>query len=127
MSGDSDSGEDKMLKTAKERGQSVLEIADFYTQAFFRDIDRLNICRPTTVCKVTEHIADMIALIERLEKNGHTYMSGGNLYFDVATFPDYGKLANLNLNDLKAGARIDVDKKQTQSLRFCAVVYQKQI
>ena len=118
LTGDSDSGEDKMLKTAKERGQSVLEIADFYTQAFFRDIDRLNIRRPTTVCKATEHIADMIALIERLEKNGHTYMSGGNLYFDVATFPDYGKLANLNLNDLKAGARIDVDKNKRNPYDF---------
>jgi len=118
LTGDSDSGEDKMLKTAKERGQSVLEIADFYTQAFFRDIDLLNICRPTTVCKATEHIADMIALIERLEKNGHTYMSGGNLYFDVATFPDYGKLANLNLNDLKAGARIDVDKNKRNPYDF---------
>ena len=59
LSGDSDDGEDKMLKTAQERHQSVLEIADFYTKAFFNDIDRLNIIRPDVVCKATEHIEEM--------------------------------------------------------------------
>ena len=117
LSGDADDGEDKMLKTAKERGQSVLEIADFYTKAFFNDIDRLNIKRPTTVCKATEHVEEMIALIKRLEENGHTYMAGGNLYYDVSTFPKYGDLANLNLDDLKAGARIDVDENK----RNCSI------
>ena len=118
LSGDSDDGEDKMLKTAKERGQSVLEIADFYTKAFFNDIDRLNIKRPTTVCKATEHVEEMIALIKRIEANGHTYMAGGNLYFDVSTFPKYGELANLNLDDLKAGARIDVDENKRNPYDF---------
>ena len=118
LSGDADDGEDKMLKTAKERGQSVLEIADFYTKAFFNDIDRLNIKRPTTVCKATEHVEEMIALIKRIEANGHTYMAGGNLYFDVSTFPKYGELANLNLDDLKAGARIDVDENKRNPYDF---------
>lgn len=118
LSGDADDGEDKMLKTAKERGQSVLEIADFYTKAFFNDIDRLNIKRPTTVCKATEHVEEMIALIKRIEENGHTYMAGGNLYFDVSTFPKYGELANLNLDDLKAGARIDVDENKRNPYDF---------
>lgn len=104
LSGDADDGDDKMLKTAKERGQSVLEIADFYTKAFYNDIDRLNIRRPDVVCKATEHVQEMIDLIKRIEANGHTYMAGGNLYYDVTTYPDYGKLANLNLDELKAGA-----------------------
>lgn len=104
LSGDADDGDDKMLKTAKERGQSVLEIADFYTKAFYNDIDRLNIRRPDVVCKATEHVQDMIELIKRIEANGHTYMAGGNLYYDITTYPDYGKLANLNLDELKAGA-----------------------
>ena len=56
LSGDADDGEDKMVKTAKERGQSVLEIAQFYTDAFFNDTDRLNIERPTVVCKATDHV-----------------------------------------------------------------------
>jgi len=109
LSGDADDGEDKMVKTAKERGQSVLDIARFYTDAFFRDTGLLNIERPTVVCKATDHIDEMIELNKRLEANGHTYMAGGNLYFDVTTFPEYGKLAQIQLEDLKAGARIEVD------------------
>ena len=89
LSGDADEGEDKMLKTAQERGQSVLEIADFYTKAFYKDIERLNIRIPDVVCKATDHIPEMIDLIKKLEANGHTYMAGGNLYFDVSTFPEY--------------------------------------
>lgn len=118
LSGDSDDGEDKMLKTAKDRGQSVLDIADFYTKAFFSDIDRLNIRRPDIVCKATEHISDMIALIRRIEANGHTYSAGGNLYYDVTTFPEYGRLANIRLTDLKPGARIGLDANKRNPYDF---------
>ncbi|AEJ18822.1 cysteine--tRNA ligase [Gracilinema caldarium] len=112
LSGDSDTGEDKMVKSAEERGKSVLEIAAFYTEAFFKDTERLNIVRPTVVCKATEHISDMIALIQRIESRGYTYQAGGNLYFDITKFPTYGELARLKLEDLKAGARIDVDENK---------------
>ncbi|MCE1195890.1 cysteine--tRNA ligase [bacterium] len=112
LSGDDDTGEDKMVRSAKERGESVLQIARFYTDAFFRDTGRLGIARPTVVCKATEHVADMIALIQRIEAKGYTYMSGGNLYFDVTKFPTYGELANLRMDDLKAGARIEVDENK---------------
>lgn len=118
LSGDSDEGEDKMVKTAQERGQSVLEIADFYTKAFFKDTERLNIYMPTIVCKATEHVPDMIELIKRLEANGHTYFAGGNLYYDVSTFPAYGELARLHLEDLKAGARIEVDANKRNPYDF---------
>jgi cysteinyl-tRNA synthetase len=118
LTGDADEGEDKMLKTATARHQSVLEVAKFYTDAFFNDIDRLNIRRPDVVCKATEHIQEMIELIKRIEANGHTYMAGGNLYYDVTTYPDYGKLAGLNLDDLKAGARIDVDQNKRNPYDF---------
>ncbi|MDD7014640.1 MAG: cysteine--tRNA ligase [Spirochaetales bacterium] len=104
LTGDNDNGEDKMVKTAEERHQSVLEIANYYTDAFLKDIDSLNIRRPDVICKATEHIGEMIGLIKKLEANGHTYMAGGNLYFDTSTFADYGKLANLNLDELKEGA-----------------------
>lgn len=118
LSGDADEGEDKMVKTAKERGQSVLEIAQFYTDAFFEDFKKLHIRRPDVVCKATEHVQDMIDLIKRLEEKGHTYIAGGNLYFDVSTFPDYGKLACLNLDDLKAGARVEVDQNKKNPFDF---------
>ena len=104
LTGDGDEGEDKMKKSAAERHQSVLEVAQFYTDAFMKDIDALNIRHPDVICKATEHIPEMIELIKKIEANGHTYMAGGNLYFDISTFPDYGKLANLNLDELKAGA-----------------------
>ncbi len=104
LSGDNDDGDDKMVKTAAERHQSVLEVAKFYTDAFMSDIDRLNIIHPDVICKATEHIAEMIDLIRQIEANGHTYMAGGNLYYDITTYPDYAKLANLNMDELKAGA-----------------------
>ena len=104
LTGDNDEGEDKMKKSAAERHQSVLEVAQFYTDAFMKDIDALNIRHPDVICKATEHINEMIELIKKIEANGHTYMAGGNLYYDISTYPDYGKLANLNLDELKAGA-----------------------
>ena len=104
LTGDSDAGDDKMVKSAEERHQSVLEVAQFYTDAFLKDIDSLNIIRPDVICKATEHIPEMIDLIKRIEANGHTYMAGGNLYYDVTTYPHYGDLAQLNLDELRAGA-----------------------
>jgi cysteinyl-tRNA synthetase len=109
LSDDSDYGEDKMLKSARERKMSVWDIAAYYTNIFFEDSDALNIQRPHIVCKATDHIGDMIRLIRRIEKNGFTYASGGNLYFDIERFPDYGKLALLDLDELKAGSRIEID------------------
>ncbi len=118
LTGDVDTGDDKMVKSAEERGKGVLEVAAFYTDAFFKDTAALNILRPDVVCKATEHIADMIALIERIEANGYTYSAGGNLYFDITKFPAYGRLARLKLDDLKAGARIGVDGNKRNPLDF---------
>ncbi len=118
LSDDADSGEDKMVKSAQERGKTVWEIAQFYTDAFFRDTERMHIRRPTVVCKATEHIDEMIALIRRIEANGYTYSAGGNLYFDVTKFPSYGELAMIKLDDLKAGARIDVDPNKRNPADF---------
>ncbi len=109
LTGDGDDGEDKMEKSARESGRSVWDIAAFYTEAFFRDFDALNNIRPDVVCKATDHIADMIALIHRLEERGYTYTANGNVYFSIDKYPDYGALARLRLDELKSGARIDVD------------------
>ncbi len=118
LSGDDDTGEDKMLRSAIERGKSVLEVADFYTQAFFRDVERMNILKPTVVCKATEHIGEMIELIGRIEARGYTYSAGGNLYFDVTRFPSYGELALIKLDELKAGARIEIDPNKRNPADF---------
>ena len=106
LTGDTDEGEDKMLKGAREKGMTVWEIAEFYTKAFFRDFELLRCSMPTVICRATEHIQDMIDLISRIEAKGFTYVSGGNVYFDISKFPDYGKLALLDQQQLRAGARI---------------------
>ena len=118
LSGDNDSGQDKMVKSAEERGKGVLEIADFYTRAFFNDTERLNIQRPTVVCKATDHIEDMINLIKKIEARGFTYFAGGNLYFDISRFSSYGDLALLKMEDLRAGARTGLDENKRNPQDF---------
>lgn len=115
---DADDGEDKMLVASRREGKTSHEIAAFYTDIFFDHCAQLNITRPTVVCKATDHIPQMIALIEKLEQKGAAYVSGGNVYFDVSKDADYGKLAGLDLESLKAGARIEVDGKKRSPLDF---------
>ncbi len=109
LTDDGDEGEDKMIKSAREQGKSVWDIANHFSDAFFRDLEKLNIQMPEVVCKATDHIEDMIGLIKRLEERGYTYLAGGNLYFDVAKFEKYGELALLDRAKLQAGARVEVD------------------
>jgi cysteinyl-tRNA synthetase len=120
LSGDNDEGDDKMVKSAEERGKTVLEIADFYAGAFFNDTDRLHILRPTVVCRATDHIQDMIALIKRIEARGYTYQSGGNLYFDITKFPSYGELSPGSLRDAQRTelSRIEADKNKRNASDF---------
>jgi cysteinyl-tRNA synthetase len=118
LTDDADEGEDKMVKSAREQRRTVWEVAAYYTEAFFTDLEALNIEKPTVVCRATEHIEDMIALIRRIEAAGCTYTADGNLYFDIARLPDYGKLTGQNLEDLKAGARIEVDPHKRNPLDF---------
>jgi len=118
LTGDTDEGEDKMLKGAREKGKTVWEIAEFYSKAFFRDFELLRCAPPTVICRATEHIQDMIDLISRIEAKGFTYVSGGNVYFDISKSPGYGKLALLDQQQLKAGARIAVDEGKKNPADF---------
>ena len=111
LTSDSDTGEDKMLKGAKREKKTVWEIADFYTKAFQSDIKKLNILNPNIWCKATDHIKEQIALIQRLEQKGFTYVAGGNVYFDTSKLEDYGKLARLNL-DAEQQSRVDKDENK---------------
>lgn len=99
LTDDADSGEDKMVKSSRETGKSVYEIAEFYTEAFFRHVDSLNILRPHLSPRATQHIEQMIELVRRLEERGYTYVAGGNVYFDIAQFPAYGALARGRSSD----------------------------
>ena len=118
LTGDTDEGEDKMVKSSRESGRTVWEIAEFYTKAFFRDFSLLRCAMPTVVCKATDHIQDMIDLIRRIEDKGFTYSAGGNLYFDISKFPDYGKLALLDQQELRAGARVEIDQGKRNPFDF---------
>jgi len=106
---DADEGEDKMAKGARREGKTVWEIARFYEEAFFRDTGDLHIARPHVVCRATEHIPEMIELVRRIEANGFTYTADGNVYFSIERFPRYADLARHNMDQLRAGARVDVD------------------
>jgi len=118
LTDDGDEGEDKMIKSAREQGKSVWDIAKHFSDAFFRDMEKLNIQMPEVVCKATDHIDDMIGLIKRLEERGYTYLAGGNLYFDVAKFEKYGELALLDRAKLQAGARVEVDANKRNPQDF---------
>ncbi len=118
LTSDADEGEDKMLKGAEREHKTVWQIAESYTKAFMDDCEKLHIQQPDVICKATDHIQDMIELIKRIEKNGLTYISEGNVYFDIMKFPDYGKLARLNMEELQAGARIEVDENKRNPQDF---------
>lgn len=109
MTSDADAGEDKMMKAAARENRSPWEIARFYEDAFLNDLDRLQIIRPMKAPRATEHIAQMIALIQRLEAAGFTYRTPEGLYFDTARDADYGKLADLHIAGQIAGAREEVN------------------
>jgi len=115
---DADEGQDKMLLAAQREGKKSEEIAQFYTDVFFDHCSWLNIIRPDVVCRATDHIPQMLELIKRLEENGYAYQSAGNVYFDVSRYADYGKLARLDLEQLRAGARIEVDANKRNALDF---------
>jgi len=112
LTDDADEGEDKMMVGARARGMTVWEIAEHFTDAFFRNLEEMNIILPSIVCKATDHIGEMQQLIEKLETRGLTYESGGNVYFSIDDFPGYGRLALLDRQELKAGARIEVDQQK---------------
>jgi cysteinyl-tRNA synthetase len=127
LTGDGDDGEDKMIKSAREQGMTVWDIAQHFTDAFFKDSERLNIKRPLQVCKATDHIQDMIDMIKTLEDKGFTYVADGNVYFNTANFPEYGRMANLENQDLQHGARVAVDENKKKLYRLCTLVYKQQV
>ena len=110
LSSDSDTGEDKMLKGAKRENKSVLDIAKFYTEAFFNDCNDLNIKKPDTVIPATSLIDEYIKIITKLIDTGYAYLSDGNVYFDTSKLTDYYVLTNHKEDELMVGVRDDVSE-----------------
>lgn len=115
---DGDEGEDKMLKSAREEHKSPLEIAEYYTKLFFKDLKALNIETPEVVCKATDHINEMIEYVKKLMANGYAYETSTAIYFDVSKLDTYGILSGINLADQKSGARVEVDKEKKNPYDF---------
>ena len=110
LSSDSDSGEDKMLNGAKREHKTVLEIADFYTNEFKKDCDKLNIKWPEIVSKATDNIDMYIKIISKLLDDGKAYIAGGNVYFDTSKLDDYYKLTNHKEDKMVVGVREGVEE-----------------
>ena len=110
--------DDKIITRANAEGASPEEIATKYLDAFHRDIDALGVLRPDIEPKATEHIEDMIRVIETLIEKGYGYAAGGDVYFSVEKFDGYGKLSGRRLDEMVPGARVGVDERKTNPMDF---------
>ncbi len=115
---DGDEGEDKMIKSAREEHKTPLEIANHYTDLFFKDLEELNIETPEVVCRATKHIQEMIEYVQKLVDNGYAYETSTAIYFDISKLDKYPILSNLNLEEQKAGARVEVDVEKKNPYDF---------
>ena len=115
---DGDEGEDKMIKSAKEEHKTPLEIAEHYTKLFFQDLEDLNIETPEIICKATDHIPEMLEYVKKLVENGYAYETSTAIYFDISKLDKYPILSNLDIEEQKAGARVDVDPEKRNPYDF---------
>ncbi len=111
LTSDADTGEEKMEIASRREGKSAWQLAEFYTTAFKKDLELLHILPPNVWCKATDHIQDQINLVKKLEEKGFTYIiPGDGVYYDTSKFKDYGKMAKLDIEGLKAGARVELSE-----------------
>lgn len=108
--------DDKIIRESNARGVTTTEFTKPYIDAFFADLDTLGIERAEYYPAATDHIPEMVEIVKMLEKRGHAYQVNGNYYFKIASFPNYGKLANLDMQGLKPGARIAADEYEKDSV-----------
>ncbi len=110
--------DDKIINRAHGEGMDFREVSERFIEAFYEDMDALKLERPDVEPKATDHITDMIELVEGLVDRGHAYVVDGDVYFDVSSFPEYGKLSGRSVEEMRAGARIEVDDKKKNPLDF---------
>jgi len=118
MTTDSDDGEDKIGKSARERGIGPWEVVKMFTKAFFEDIETLRIIPAMAYPRATEHVGDMVQLVERILANGFAYEANGSVYFDLAKFPAYGRLSGNTVENLQEGARVEVNPEKRSPYDF---------
>ncbi len=114
LSSDADTGEDKMLKGAKRENKTVMEIAKFYTDAFFADCEKLNIKRPDVVEPATNSIDNFVEMVEKLLEKGYAYVAGGNVYFDTSKLQEYYVFSSQAEQELMTAVRDDVSEDENK-------------
>lgn len=117
--------DDKMIKKANEEGVTVKDIADRYIKEYYRDADKLNLKRATVNPRATEHMDEIISFIKDLVDKGYAYEIDGDVYFETKKFKGYGKLSHQSIDDLEAGARIDIDERKKDPMDFALWKAQK--
>lgn len=115
---DADEGEDKLEKGARREGKTAWQVAKFYTDYFVEGMKRLNMLTPGRLTKATEHIAEQIELIQKLEEKGFTYVISDGVYYDTAKFPRYADFARLDIDEQQAGARVEYNPEKRNSTDF---------
>ncbi|MBW1743041.1 MAG: cysteine--tRNA ligase [Deltaproteobacteria bacterium] len=110
--------DDKIINRANERGVSTQELSERYIQEFHEDMDALKVGRATIEPRATDHIDDIIGVVERLVSRGHAYEAGGDVFYAVETFEDYGRLSGRRLEEMEAGARVEVDERKRNPFDF---------
>ena len=118
LTSDADEGEDKMARAAQEQKKTPWEIAQYYTDVFFKDLQALNIKRPNLTPKATEHIKEMLDFVQALAARGYGYETDDGIYFDISKFPDYGKLSGNDLEAQLAGARVEGNQQKRHPADF---------
>ncbi len=118
LTSDADEGDDKLEKGAKREGKSAWDVAKFYMDDFVAGLKALNILEPSHTIRATDHIAEQINLIKRLEQKGVTYIIDDGVYFDTSKSPDYGQLARLDIKNLQAGARVAINEQKRNPTDF---------
>jgi cysteinyl-tRNA synthetase len=109
--------DDRIIQNAAAAKVSIREYTEKYVQAFLEDMDALHLETPENLVRATDHIEDMVALIERLQQKGVTYTSEGSIYFRISDFPGYGNLSKIDVAGMKAGARVDSDRYEKDNVR----------
>jgi len=110
--------DDKIIARANERGEPFSELTTRFIAAMHEDADALGVLRPDAEPKATDHIDAILAMIGRLIANGHAYVAGGDVYYDVRSFPEYGKLSGKSIEDLQSGARVNPGEHKRDPLDF---------
>src|ERR1700741_1140979 len=113
--------DDRIIQKSAAAGVSIREYTDKYIQAYLDDRSALNLEPPEYIARATEHIDDMVELIQRLTDKGFTYSSDGSIYFRIAKFPNYGKLSKIHVEGMQTGARVAMDRYDKNNARDFAI------